>query len=87
MNKGNKIALNYFQMWYQYLISSTFKQLINFSDKGNVTALTFLQMRHQFVHNVLHGSVEGDVVEGVGLVDNLVAGGAGVLLLEVLHET
>jgi len=47
---------------------------------------TFLQLRHQFVHNVLHGAIEADVLQGMGLVDDVVAGGAGLLLLQVLHQ-
>jgi len=44
------------------------------------------QLRHQFVHNVLHGAIEADVLQGMGLVDDVVAGGAGLLLLQVLHQ-
>jgi len=63
------------------------KQKFGAFSKGPVKVLVLMgQLRHQFVHNVLHGAIEADVLQGMGLVDDVVAGGAGLLLLQVLHQ-
>ena len=48
---------------------------------------TFQDVWHQLVDNVLHGSVEADVLQRMGLVDDAVALWTCVPLLQVLYQT
>ena len=52
----------------------------------NRKALTFLEVGHQLVDDVLHGAVEADVLQRVRLVDHDVARRACVVLLQMLDQ-
>ena len=40
--------------------------------ESNVPVIfVLLQIGHDFIHEILHGSVEGDIVQGVALVDHV----------------
>lgn len=48
--------------------------------------LTFHQIRHQLINNILHCAVKADVLQRMGLMDDILAGWTGVILLQVFHQ-
>lgn len=46
----------------------------------------FHQVRHQLVDNILHCAVEADVLQRMGLMDDILAGWTSVIFLQVFHQ-
>jgi hypothetical protein len=49
--------------------------------------LTFLQIWYQLVDNVLHGSIKADILQGVGLMDDISTSWTSIIFLQMLHQT
>jgi len=45
-----------------------------------------LEIRDELIHNVLHGAVVADIIQGMTLMNDYVTSGTGVVLLEMLHK-
>lgn len=49
--------------------------------RNPIAPLTVHEVRHQLVHDVLHRPVEADVLQRMGLVDNIFTRWAGIVFL------